>query len=170
MFRWMVKNLMTNDTYDSRGAGLLHSAVQIKSPWRHMFRIISSNRTLRAYTHWSPRHINDNLNSKVAQITNKVMFIFGRYHTSSNVVFKDCESDMAERNLKAAWSDSRDSPKLCCSTAECGFLNFDSRATSKKSDLWDIACKFVELYSRTYWKDWRCKTQFINNAMQFIAV
>jgi len=39
----MTKNLVTNDTYDARAAGLLNSAVQIESPRRGMSRIIPSN-------------------------------------------------------------------------------------------------------------------------------
>jgi len=61
MFWWMAKNLMTNDTYDCRAAGLRNSAVQITPPWSHMTRIISSNWTLRAYIHWSPPSIADDL-------------------------------------------------------------------------------------------------------------
>jgi hypothetical protein len=42
----MAKNLMTNDSYDARAAGLLNSTVEIESPRRLMSRIIPSNRPL----------------------------------------------------------------------------------------------------------------------------
>jgi len=80
MFWWMAKHLMTNDTYDSRAAGLLNHAVQIKSPWRWMSTIIPSNRILGAYIHGSPPSIEDDLKNKGAQITKNDTFIFGRDH------------------------------------------------------------------------------------------
>jgi len=52
MFWWMPKILMTNELNDSRAAGPLNSAVQIKSPWRRISRLNSNNRTFRAYIHW----------------------------------------------------------------------------------------------------------------------
>ena len=61
MFRWMAKNFMTNNTHDSRVAGLLNCTVQIKLPWRCMSRIMPTNRTLQAYIHWSPPSIEDDL-------------------------------------------------------------------------------------------------------------
>jgi len=64
----------------SRAAGLLNPAVQTKSPSRCMSRIIPCNRTFWAYIHWSPASIKEDLESKVAQTTNKHMFIVGRDH------------------------------------------------------------------------------------------
>jgi len=80
MFWWMAKNLMTNDAYDARAAGLLNSAMQIEPPWRRMSKILPSNRTLRAHIQRNPPNIEYDLYSKVVQITNKDTFIFGRYH------------------------------------------------------------------------------------------
>jgi len=74
----MPKNLMTNDTYDARAVGLLNSTVQIELPRRHMSGILPSNSLLRAYIHWRPPSVEDDLESKVTQITNKDKFIFGR--------------------------------------------------------------------------------------------
>ena len=76
----MAKNLMTNDTYDARAAGLLNSAVQIESPRRCMSRFIPSNRPRREYIHRSSPRIENDLQSRVAQIANKDTFIFGRDH------------------------------------------------------------------------------------------
>jgi len=80
MFWLMKKNLITKDTYDARDAGLHNSTVQIESPRRRMSRILASIRLLRAYIHWSPPSIEDDLQIKVAQIMKKNMFIFGRDH------------------------------------------------------------------------------------------
>jgi len=66
MLWWMAKNLMTNDTYDARAAGLLNSAVQIQSPRRRMSTIIPSNRPLAAYIHWSPTSIEYDLQCTLA--------------------------------------------------------------------------------------------------------
>jgi len=76
----MAKNLMTNNSYNARAAGLIDSAVPIEMPQRCMSGIISSNRMLGAHIHRSPQSIKYDLYSKVAQIMNKDMFIFGRYH------------------------------------------------------------------------------------------
>jgi len=76
----MAKNLMTNDTYDARAAVLRHSTVLIESTRRCMSRIIPGNRPLRAYIHRSPPRIEDDLQSKVPQITNNDTFVFGRDH------------------------------------------------------------------------------------------
>jgi len=85
-------------------------------------------------------------------------------------VLKDFESDLAGGisnlgNPTRKMADGNDTVKQ---TAGSQILTLQLQA--KKSDLWDIACIFVKLYSRTYWKDWPHKAQFCNNAMQFIAV
>jgi len=80
MFWWMTKNLVTNDKYDARPAGLLNSAVQIESPRRIMSRIIRSNWKLRVHIHRSPPSIKYDLQGKVVQITNTDTFICGKYH------------------------------------------------------------------------------------------
>jgi hypothetical protein len=55
MFWSMVKNVITNTTYDARAAGFLNSATYIQSPWRSMCRMISSNFTLCPYINrWLP--------------------------------------------------------------------------------------------------------------------
>jgi len=59
-----------------------------------MSRIIPGNRPRRVYIHWSPPHIEDDLQSKVAQITNKDKFVLEEIITSSKEVFKYCESEM----------------------------------------------------------------------------
>jgi len=41
---------------------------------------------------------------------------------------------------------------------------------AKKSELWDIACIFVKLYTRTDNKDWLWKIPFRNSVMRIIAV
>jgi len=76
--RW--RRTWWQDTYDAWAAGVLNSAVQIKSQRSRMSRIISSNRPHRAYIHWRPQSMDDYLQWKVAQITNKDTFIFGRNH------------------------------------------------------------------------------------------
>jgi len=95
---------------------------------------------------------------------------FEQIITSKNEVFKGFESDMAvglrkldnptrkaaERNNKVQQSASSDKLTL--------------QLQAKKSDLWDIACMFVKMYTRTYSKDWPRKTQFSYNAMYYIAV
>jgi len=78
IFWWMAKNLMTNNSYDSRAANLLNSTVQPKSPWRCMSRIIRSSRTFLANIRWGPANVEDDFWSKVAQIMNKDTFIFQR--------------------------------------------------------------------------------------------
>jgi len=76
----MAKNLVTNDTYDSGADGLLNSTVQVKSPRRRVSRIIPSNQTFGVYIYRSPPSVQDDLQSKVAQILNNDTFIFGRDH------------------------------------------------------------------------------------------
>jgi len=80
MFWWMAKNLRTHNTYDAWAASLLNSAVQIESPWWHMSRILPCNRPVRAYIHWSPPCIDNDLQCMVAQIGNKETVIVGRDH------------------------------------------------------------------------------------------
>ena len=90
--------------------------------------------------------------------------------TSSKVMFKDFESDMAVgiRNLGNATRKTTKANDTVKQTAGSQILTLQLQA--KKSDLWDIACIFVKLYTRTDWKDWPRKTQFGNDAMQFFAV
>jgi len=51
----------------------------------------------------------------------------------------------------------------------CGFLT-DLHYADHKSDLWDMECVYVKLYTRTHWKDWPHKTHLWKSTMQFIAV
>jgi len=90
--------------------------------------------------------------------------------TSSNEMFKHFESDMAVgiRNLGNPTGKTAEGNYTVKQTA--GSLILTLQLQAKKSDLWGIACIFVKLYTRTYWKDWPRKTQFCNNVMQFIAV
>jgi len=76
----MAKNLTTKDPYDARAPSLLNSEVQLEAPQRRMSRIIPNNRMLLAYIYICPPSIKADLQSKVAQITNQDMFIFGRDH------------------------------------------------------------------------------------------
>ena len=71
---------MTNDTYDPRAAVLRHSTLQIESPRRRMSRIIPGNLPLRANIHWNAPRIEDDLQSKFAEITNQDTFIVGSDH------------------------------------------------------------------------------------------
>jgi hypothetical protein len=89
----MAKNLMANDPFDARAAGLLNSTVQIELSQRRMSRSIPSNRPIRAYIHQSPRYIENDLQIKVAQIGKKDTFILGAIITSRDEVFHDCASD-----------------------------------------------------------------------------
>jgi len=50
-----------------------------------------------------------------------------------------------------------------------GSLLLTPKLLAKKSDLCDIACIFVELYTRPYRKEWPRETQFSNISMRFIA-
>jgi len=67
MFWWMANNLITNDTYDAGAAGLLNSTVPIESSRMRMSGIIPMNRPLRAYMHWSPTSIEDDLQSIISK-------------------------------------------------------------------------------------------------------
>jgi hypothetical protein len=71
---------MTHDTYDARAAVLRNSAEQVESARRHMSRIIPRNRQHQAYFHCSPSSVKDDVQSKVAQVTNNDNFIVGRDH------------------------------------------------------------------------------------------
>ena len=68
MFWWMVKNMMTNETYDARAAGLHNPAVQVETPQKCMSRIIPNNRMLVAHIHGMPPSIRYALSSKVARM------------------------------------------------------------------------------------------------------
>ena len=74
----MVKNMITNDTYVARAAGLLNSTMSIESLRRRMSRIIPSNTLVGAYIHCSPPSIEDDLQSKVTQIAKKDLLDFGK--------------------------------------------------------------------------------------------
>jgi hypothetical protein len=71
---------MTHNTYDARAASLRNFTVQIELPRRRMSRIQPSNMPLRVYNQSSPQSIEDDLQCKIAQITNKDTFIIGRDH------------------------------------------------------------------------------------------
>jgi len=91
----MAKNLMANDTYDARAAGLLNSAVSIELPPRRMFELF------QAIGRFEPTFIEAyqaleticKVRSLKSQIKTR-SFLF-KIITSSKVVFKDFESDMA---------------------------------------------------------------------------
>jgi len=88
----------------------------------------------------------------------------------SNEVFKDFKSDMAVgigKLCNLTW-ETAESHVIVMHKAGSQILTLDLQA--KKSDLCDIGCIFVKLYTTTYWNDWLRKTQFIYNAMQFIAL
>ena len=68
---------MTNNTYDARVASPLISAVQIESPPSHISGIVPSSTTLRAHIDRSLPSIKYDLQTKVTQIANQDMFIFG---------------------------------------------------------------------------------------------
>jgi len=88
----------------------------------------------------------------------------------SNVVFKEFESDMAV-GIRKLCNLTRKTAELMIQQRTLRVLKYWLyRYKGKISDLWDIACIFVMLYTRTHWKDWPRKIQFSNNAMQFIAV
>jgi len=99
----------------------------------------------------------------------KTRSILDEIITFSNEVFKDFESDMGVE-IGMLGNPTRNTVKsyviakwIVCSQIMTPELD------AKKSDLWDIACRFVKLYTRTYWKDWPRKTQFRNTAMHSIA-
>ena len=90
---------------------------------------------------------------------------------SSNEVIKDIEPDMLGGIRKLGnptWESAAANYVIVNQNAGSWILALEIQA--KTSDLWDILCIFVELYTRTYRKDWPWKTQFRNNAMQFLAV
>jgi hypothetical protein len=61
LFWRVASNMITNDTYDCRAAGLLNSTVPINSLWRRISSIIPSTRAFQAYIHWSPHSVKGNL-------------------------------------------------------------------------------------------------------------
>ena len=85
-------------------------------------------------------------------------------------MFEEFESDMAVglRNLGNPTRKTAVGNDTVKQTAGSEILTLQLHA--KKSDLWDIACIFVKLYTKTDWQDWPRKTQFSNNEMQFTAV
>jgi len=87
----MAKSVITNDTYDSRDAGHLNSAVQMILLWRCVSTIIPFDLMFRAYIRCSPLNIEDDWTSKVAQNTNEDIFYLEMNMNSSNEVFEDCE-------------------------------------------------------------------------------
>jgi len=90
--------------------------------------------------------------------------------TSSNEVFKDSESGMAVEIRKISTLTRETAKGYLIVEQIVGSQILTLELEAKQSDLWNIACIFVKLYTRTYWKDWPHKTQFTNNAMQFIAM
>jgi len=98
--------------------------------------------TLWGNIHWSPTSIEDDLQSEVAPITNKDRFMIGRDHNLSQWGIKRFWMRPHSTNLTAGWSDSRDYQKLRYSKVECGFLNIDARATSKKIQI----CETLHTY------------------------
>jgi len=130
MFWWMAKNSMRNDTYHSSAAGFLNSAVQMKLTWRRLSRIFPSNSTFQTSIHWSPASVEDDLYSKVAQITNEDTFIFGSDHNLYHWGILRFWIQHSGRNTKSWKSDASDCQKSRDSTPECGFLTIDSGATS----------------------------------------
>jgi len=99
------------------------------------------------------------------------MFTFEGIITSCNEIFKEFEWDIAvqiEKLANSAWK-----------TVKCyvGWkLKVDSWTLTlklqarKSSELIDIACVFVKLYTTIYWKDWLLITQCGNNVLQFRGV
>jgi len=138
----MAKILMTKDTDDARSAGLCNCAVRIESPLRRLSRNIPSDMTLWGNIHWSPTSIEDDLQSEVAPSTNKDRFMIGRDNNLSQWGIKRFWMRPHSTNLIAGWSDSRDYQKLRYSKVECGFLNIDARATSKKIQI----CETLHTY------------------------
>jgi hypothetical protein len=136
MFWWMAKNLITSNTYDSSAAGLVNSAVKVISPTSHVSRIIPSKRSCQASIHGIPPTIDGDLWSKVAQIPNKGMFIFGRYHNLLQWDIWRFWIWHCSKNLKPWLYMSWDCQKICYSKAECGFSSVNSRVTHEKSRIW----------------------------------
>ena len=95
MFWWMAKNLMTNNTYGARNAGLLNFAVQIKLPRRSMgeinWGIGHFERTLKE-AYQASIYI-CNVGSLKSQI--KTCSLLEDIITSRNAVSNDFESDIA---------------------------------------------------------------------------
>jgi hypothetical protein len=75
----ITKNCMTNNRDDDRARGLQICAVHIESPSWLMSNIIPINRILQAQIHGSSPGIRYDLQTKIAQIANKDMFILGKY-------------------------------------------------------------------------------------------
>ena len=122
---------MTHATYDARADSLLNSAVQIELQRWRVSRILPCNRPLQAYIHWSPPSIEDDLQCKVAQITNKHTFIFGADHNLEQWGVQRLCSRPGGMNWKARYFNLRDSWKSRYSNAECELLNIDSTAKRK---------------------------------------
>jgi len=85
---------MTNDTYDSRAAAVLHSTVHIEVPGRHISRFIPNNRTLWAYIHRIPRSLKMICNTCSLKSWIKTHPLLEEIITSSNKAFIDFESEI----------------------------------------------------------------------------
>jgi len=90
--------------------------------------------------------------------------------TSSDEVFNIFESDMAVGIGKLGNPTRKTAEGNDPVQQTAGSSILTPHLQTKKSDLWDVACIFVGLNTRAYWKDWPHKSQFSNNTMQFLAV
>jgi len=97
----MAKNILENNTYDSRAAGLLNSTVQIESPQRCMSIILQTMGPFESIL--LEAHQASNMMCKVTSHKSRIKTcaFLEEITTLNNEVFKDFVSDMAVeiRNL-----------------------------------------------------------------------
>jgi len=100
----------------------------------------------------------------------KTRLILDKIITVSNEVFNNFESNMAVGITKLCDPARKTAEGNDTVQDTLGSYILTPQLQAKQSDLWEIACKFMKLNTKAYWKDWLHKTQFSHNAIQFIAV
>lgn len=88
----------------------------------------------------------------------------------SNEVFQHFESDIAVRLRNLANTPLETAESYVKVTKHSGPYISTSDLQAKKSNLYDLACIIVKLYTSTYQTDWPCTSEFGKNPMHFIAV